>query len=818
MEQLLSLSTARSSLFLTWIVLLLFAFWNQDYIVYTGGFAAMLTLIFYVAYNYELKVRLIDIGVAIFLLGELFNLMFSTYPPNSLNYLFKLCFVTLVYMSFSLLSDDEVDNKLKYYLTIYGGIIGVMSFVAYLLFRSSIIAEGFYDFENLKHLYLPLGEITNDWSTILLFFFSFTIYSFINTESNWKRTWIISGGMFLLFSIIVTYSRGIYLATISLIVISFYSLLVSRSIGVKKLFVKFTYILLGTICLSMLVFEPLSKTLEFDNSVSQQRSIDGRMSIWKNSRKMISERPVNGIGSGNFPLLYSAYTNDPLTSPYTTRVNNTLVQVLVEKGIVGLVTFGFLVTVLGFALAACLLNDRYNARKVFACIMAGFLVALLIKELTFSSLFENTKLLLLFFFVCFFLRSASKKILIFKLESKLSKLLIVVSLIIPLLWIAFKSYQDQIAKSLSTKAIIAFEEGNMNNAKGFLNQAIDMEDQQAIYFINRAVIQSIQNSTFSTNESIDSLNSGLLLDYAPKYTLNERNAIIADYFTAMNLNPYDSRAHYNIAWIYLGADSIQQGIAYLKRAIELEPDEETYWLSLALALDYGNLKKSADSCYEKAVILSPNVINSIFWKKFSKNEQIRSDNILLKVRDKLLMFSDNDVMYRAKYAALLIKEGSGKSLKILEEVNKSLPNLNRAWVNLGIEYTKHGMANKAMVCLRRSILLKNRDPLPYFVLARYFDYIKNFNEAVDYYTKVLLLQVNARSTYDERVGRTYGIRSTLPTSIPQSLWKDVNFQVPLSIICLRLHQLHRELGNEVLSNQYLKMSQKEFLVNSDLNF
>lgn len=809
MNQLLSFIRGRRILQVIWVAIVVCAFWKYSYALYLSFILFAITLLYRTYFSKRRKIvfRAVDICVGCVVLSEAVNYAFSQYPPNTFLFFSRLGIAFVLYATYALISNLNDDERLKFYISAYGSSIGLLSLFSFLLFRREIINEGFSDLTNLKYLYAPLGQMPNDWSTVLLIFLAFNIYIYlVNMGAVEKKyRWVGIGIILLVFAIFVTYSRGIYLAGVIFFGLSFLILVSRKILDFKLALRKISIVFVALAGFVIIISWSDLQTIKGKRSTSQMRSTAGRFSIWENSGKMIADHPVVGIGSGNFPLYYIAYENKSVNAAYTTRVNNTFIQLLVEKGVVGFFSYMLLFLCILYTLI-CQLKKRDKTRNhlIFTSVMLSLCCALFIKELTFSSLFESTGLLVLFFLICVLIRRYSRVVITFEGGGILRGVLVVLPVLL-MGWMSIQYYRVSEADRYNSNAIMASGAGDLSSAMRFIDKAIGICPRQAIYYIHRAVLREAGNP-----QPVPDISDSIIFSsgYKRRYHPETGNAIIADYRMALELNPLDARIHQNIAWQYFHADSVGRAIYHLEKAIGLDPSEELYWLSLGLVSDASGNKVKADQCYINAVIRSPGIIYSIFWKKFSRLYPERAGLLLAESERRLDSSGDKDVVARAKYATLIMNSDDKAATAILEKVNGALPNLSRASLNLGNLYIGAGQTNKGIMCIKRAILLDRNDNAPMLSLAGYLERSKDNERAISYYARALQLQMNAKSTYDERVGRTYETLATLQTCMPGQLWREVNFPLSIPDLCLKLSELYHLTKDEAKSAFYLELSKK----------
>ena len=155
---------------------------------------------------------------------------------------------------------------------------------------------------------------------------------------------------------------------------------------------------------------------------SQLRSTHGRMEIWRRSVDIAREYPLLGVGSSNSALFLLSTAGYEDTTGFASRPFSLPVQLLTEKGIVGMGLYAAFIVLLGVEFHRGMRSGRERnnrsgatkrgsnqkqgrhersfdlatARKGMNCSFAAGIVAVLFRELTYSSLLEHPLTLVLF--------------------------------------------------------------------------------------------------------------------------------------------------------------------------------------------------------------------------------------------------------------------------------------------------------------------------------------------------------------------------------------------------------------------------------------
>lgn len=154
---------------------------------------------------------------------------------------------------------------------------------------------------------------------------------------------------------------------------------------------------LGVLVLSQNVIYPGVMGAYTGRHTSQARSTEGRLAIWKRSADVFKLSPLWGVGSGNAPLFLAASADEDQTTGFASRTFSLPIQVLTEKGAVGAALYLAVLVLAGWEAHRKLRNPKVSLQMkgLTCCLMAG-VMAVLFRELTYSSLLEHAATAMLF--------------------------------------------------------------------------------------------------------------------------------------------------------------------------------------------------------------------------------------------------------------------------------------------------------------------------------------------------------------------------------------------------------------------------------------
>jgi len=394
-------------------------------------------------------------------------------------------------------------------------------------------------------------------------------------EPSYKVLWFFILISFLI-ALYLTKTRAGWIAFIvSLIVFIFLSL----DSKVKRLILIFVLVIFGFLF-----------TLKTKNVWMRQQ---GHLLIWRDSLRMLFDKPVFGVGLGSFHISFPDYASDELKKiwPQSQNIVNDahseFVQILAETGIVG---FGiFLWILFSVFYHAHQFYKRLHDREEFLIYAALFSSAIGLLVQNFFSVDMRFTISSFYLFSIFGILSShssvkTKEIKLQKPE-KLFIMLVLFSAVI------FLEYKMVIKQYRSWK--IVFE------SKDFLDKRIVNSDEQKkeiekmlaanpsdarLYFkLGYLFANEIKVNKVSADLAIANFTKAALLD--PKvenggafnnlgniyFTLGDRKSAKENYIKAISINPslIDARLNLGIAYYYEG--KLKESSAEFEKALELDP-------------------------------------------------------------------------------------------------------------------------------------------------------------------------------------------------------------------------------------------------------
>ncbi|MFH1336116.1 MAG: O-antigen ligase family protein [Candidatus Zixiibacteriota bacterium] len=159
---------------------------------------------------------------------------------------------------------------------------------------------------------------------------------------------IISPGILGL-SLIFSYARSAWLGAVT-------GMLIFGFLQGKKFALLFTLGIIA-LCLAVFVIEPTSWDRIKEISLSKDKTESTRIRLWQTSLNMIKDKPIWGIGLGNFGQLFNRYKVEGRYDNYS-HPHNDFLNVAVNSGLLGLLAYLYLWAVFLYTSLKSVLKNR----------------------------------------------------------------------------------------------------------------------------------------------------------------------------------------------------------------------------------------------------------------------------------------------------------------------------------------------------------------------------------------------------------------------------------------------------------------------------
>ena len=339
--------------------------------------------------------NLLDLAVSLVVLSEAVNYLLSTYQPNSLPGFGEILFMFLFYWLLRFNFTHEYQRTAIFiFLTVVGGFIAGVAFWSFPGLYQHLRELGFYDITNFRnHIYVfnPVGLSIGEWSTVLLLLLPFPLILIVKYRAHRYVTWpLMVVVAAILLTMVLTFIRGVYIAAAVFVVLGSVLFWVYRVFPPRKI-VTFNLAIILLVLIGIVpVWRPTLVTLSLFKTSSQVRSFATRQQVWKESLRMFRDYPLTGVGAGNFTMKYVGYRTSEDEAAFALRPFNVFLHILVERGLVGLLAYGFLFFSFIFVSYRKLKRFRGDVyRQSIVLLFVTAVVSVIVRDLSESSIFIN---------------------------------------------------------------------------------------------------------------------------------------------------------------------------------------------------------------------------------------------------------------------------------------------------------------------------------------------------------------------------------------------------------------------------------------------
>ncbi len=733
-----------------------------------------------------IRMQTVDLGLIGIGMAEVILYFWSTYPANSVR--FPLVCLTFILLWFYLRQwiGESSGKQILVFLTVIGGLLGLFTLFFFIFYWVRVSDMGFGDITQFRFLYRPMGMFSNDWASIMLAFIPFATASWLMLPKPYNRLCGLACG-FINLSIIVSFSRG---AIFSLVF--FYILVISLLFYYRKYNLKLLtlgcciwFAALALVCIP--IKAPLLTTLAVTENTSQVRSIEGRINKWKDAGQLFLQHPITGVGAGNFTLRSEPRSNQR-DATYTGRCTNSWLQLAAEKGVVGLSAYGLFLI---FWLVCIIRRLRLRQKPDLPAMVcgAGIMICLL-REATFSTLFDKPVLLLLVILL-FWLSSDAEGLVRIKV-----KMYWVLAVVIPVICFGVLHTKQKSAVRANMSFLRAYEKGKDDGDK--LQKSLRLYPANALLHANEGIY------LLSKIPGYDSL-------LFPDAHIPEAVATRVEtaFGKAVALNPDDASFQCNLGVVQLMAGNTVNGLQHLKQSLKLAPHQSIYHVLCGMA--YPDDRIFSHQRFVHAVYYSPDILDSKWFSDLQAKDSTLAFSI---VRDAQAMLSDsltrrNTPLLKARLAKVWLHQGkTALAENLLDDVTREMPSLNRPWLMMGdIAAMNHDSI--AVQYYERAMLL---DPTDAWAKIRTGDwYMSNddLSRAFGYYMDALRVAYLTPTEHSLRSYSMYHSHTAINDVVPPAFCQYIRPYVNVRKLADLIAQGFEYEGNTNKAAQYRQFANGE---------
>ena len=744
----------------------------------------------------------IDGSLFLLIITEIINCFISIYPPNTFVSLEKIIGFALLYYAMRLLLQKDVSRPLFFTgVGAYGLILALGAFFTFLLLQTQLQLEGWQDVTQFKRLFAPFGLLNNEWASIALCFLPFPLLAAVYFRQS-KIVLIISVLAFSLVNagVLISFSRGAYLSLGLFWLLTIGFILYFKLLSLKYLFRGIAVVILGIVLLIIPARTPFFTTLAMNKTVSQQRSTQGRIEILQNSLCQAKGHLIFGVGSNNYSIINDLCKKPREDQGYSGFTNNTYLQLLLEKGVLGVLVYGlFFLAVMIHFIKNIIGSENQTERLVNVLLLAGF-GTFCFRELFFSSFLYSDGVMTL---VSIFAAVSVSESRWNSSRSNRLWLLFSVFLFIVISWTLYQKINYNKAESIVQQAITAWDKGDRQTALTKVEKAMHLAPAVAPYPALAGLMQVKTHAPLSDFLNASSSDDAISITKAIEY-----------FTSALQLNPLDAGYHFNLGWLhFLQNRASEKGLEQVNRALELETNNSEFLIGKGLILEYNKDTSAALEVYKKAIRLDPEILDSRFFADLIARQPPAFKEFFEKSVNRLE--SNESTIIAARLGKILLNGGYYKEAKkILQQVTQELPDLNRPYYYLALLAEHESDTTQAIALLQKAIYLDKKDYLPPLEMGNiYYKRQKNQKNTaftiIRYYKNALQNWLGSSTNHHVRANIKYKNNTNVKNDfIPADLLLATKTPLDFQLITTRIAEIYTQLGNQADAQYYRALSQK----------
>lgn len=493
----------------------------------------------------------------------------------------------------------------------------ILTVCSFYIFRNSVLEAGFTDTYHFRFLFRPLGYVTNVWAEVLL-----VLLGWICLIRRYSSIFIF----LTIVTILLSFSRGAYVA------LGIYLVIWIATTKSAKHWEPLLAVFAAIAITAVLFPTEMKTTLRMNATISQQRSSEWRINSTYAAWEVFEKHPIIGYGNGNYTLAIDESLNQDSTVPFTTFAPNILIELLIEKGIIGIIPY----LLLAIGIIRMVLSRRKNEST---WIIFATLIALSTKEMAQSTMFDIPFVWLMFFILLAFLQKQAPEPEICESE-KARKPYLILGLLLAVYGggILFTSLASQ-GYNIPGNRIPYLVNQGMEYAKNYQKIKQDIYAEKAISFLKEA----------------------------------------------QKHNPRDVQLTFLLSQMYLQTGKTDQGYCLLENLAIRYPNNSLYSWTFGNICYKKELFKNSINYLVKAIFNSPRLLKMQKVKEWENNDSTFYHDL----KQEIYRYSTQHLQSPsdwARYGYIMYWFGDYASAeKALRKAVEALPNLTISWRLLGEE-------------------------------------------------------------------------------------------------------------------------------------
>ncbi|MDR1728345.1 MAG: hypothetical protein LBT74_10560 [Acidobacteriota bacterium] len=343
------------------------------------------------------------------------------------------------------------------------------------------------------------------------------------------------------------------------------------------------------------------------------------------------------------------------------------------------------------------------------------------------------------------------------------------------LWAATEVRQRRVADAdaMYQAALLAHRRGELALADEAMGDALRLAPDNACYLAYRGLLRHRMAGATDAAGMVGT-GAGAATRGGASADREKLRAAADSYEAALRLSPEDGLFHHNLGWLYFLLGDRERALAHLEGAAASRLRDPVYHVSLGIVRERCGEPDAAARDYAEAVALSPGVLGSDFFHQLRGRDARMAEAAVAAAVAGLEaeLKATADPVAKARLGGICLDSDPGRAFTLLREAVEALPNLPRAWGNLGLLHGRKGDFAGMEACFRRAHFLDGDDPQTLLGMAEAYEAKGEGREAARCRLRAEAHGSRSHSAHAGRLTTLYrGVRRMEDDDmIPQGIW------------------------------------------------
>lgn len=612
----------------------------------------------------------------------------------------------------------------------------------------------------------PWGHKVSDWASLLLAFVSYPLMFLLCVRRKSSEVLITCcyASALILTGCLATLLRGATAGVIVFLIAATWAVVRWARISIWRvatgLSVLVTVVVAALAILGLL--PAIGATAGLGSRESQVLSTEVRLEQYKVALPLIRTHFWRGIGAGQFPRQVLSLRSKHEHSGVGFELYSLPIELFVERGFLGAaLAMGFF-WVLLLLTARTMNGTSAGPERLCGIIACVNLLALVVRDLTYSSLVSTTYMCILVGFLAGLITNGNLATLRQRPRTAMMRTTWIAALstlaigAITYLAITDSISVNRVEETLKRASDAAIDREITESAKAMCS--LPASDLENAYVVATRGLFSAQTAGLS----LTAINNGAVPHEGIVDAMN-------DYRHAIIMSPNDDNFISNLAWIMWARGDRVGAIARMQQALRMDPGSALTHVGMAMLWEKSGNDPAAFAEYKAAVVADPSLLRApVFMAKKDTSDAWYQPLVAAATKEleSKVARQSNDVYLLARLGSLYEATGRPELAEpLLLDASNRLPHLVRPWVYCGRISLRRRELSESLRKFRVATVLDPSECFAWQGLGETFRRLQMPLDGADAYRLAAHLAAEPWSTHARRCQALYHVRNIIKDDI-----------------------------------------------------